>query len=82
MTCGRTDSVLEIGKGSAINRQIESLKELSKQVEKSRRVVELRNITEGNRPIAELRNRAFSQHGDEACYTKTERCFLEREKGK
>ena len=47
MTCGRTDSVLETGKGSAINRQIESLKELSKEVEKSRRVVELRKITEG-----------------------------------
>ena len=47
MTCGRTDYVLETGKGSTINRQIESLKELSKEVEKSRRVVELRKITEG-----------------------------------
>ena len=47
MTCGRTDSVLETGKGCAINRQIESLKELSKEVEKSHRVVELRKITEG-----------------------------------
>ena len=25
------------------------------------------------RPIAELSNRAFSQHGNEACYAKTKR---------
>ena len=47
MTCGRTGTVLQSGKSSAVNRQIESLKELSKEVEKSRREVELGKITEG-----------------------------------
>jgi hypothetical protein len=45
MTCGRTNSVLESGKDSAVSRQIESLKELSKEVEKLRREVELGKIT-------------------------------------
>ncbi|CAB4010178.1 E3 UFM1- ligase 1, partial [Paramuricea clavata] len=37
ITCGRTESVLESTKDIAINRQIESLKALSKDVEQSRR---------------------------------------------
>jgi predicted metal-dependent peptidase len=45
ITCGRTVSVLESTKDIAINRQIESLKALSKDVEQSRREVELLKIT-------------------------------------
>ncbi|CAB4010055.1 Hypothetical predicted protein, partial [Paramuricea clavata] len=45
ITCGRTVSVLESTKDIAINRQIESLKALSKDVEQSRREVELPKIT-------------------------------------
>ena len=47
ITCGRTGSVLESGKDTTINRQIESIKALSKDVEKSRREVELQKITKG-----------------------------------
>ncbi|CAB3994102.1 Hypothetical predicted protein [Paramuricea clavata] len=45
ITCGRTVSVLESTKDIAINRQIESLQALSKDVEQSRREVELLKIT-------------------------------------
>ena len=47
ITCGRTVSVLESKKDIAINRQIESLRALSKDVEQSRREVELLKITKG-----------------------------------
>jgi hypothetical protein len=47
ITCGQTVSVLEFKKDIAINRQIESLRALSKDVEQSRREVELLKITKG-----------------------------------
>ena len=54
ITCGRTVSVLESKKDIAINRQIESLRALSKYVEQSRRDVELLKITKGEE--AEISN--------------------------
>ena len=45
ITCERNVSVFESTKDIAINRQIESLKALSKDVEQSRREVELLKIT-------------------------------------
>ena len=46
-TCGRTVFVLHSNKDIAIHRQIESLKTLSADVEKSRLEVELLKITDG-----------------------------------
>jgi hypothetical protein len=43
ITCGRTVSLLESTKDIAINRQIESLKALSKDVEQSRRALQMTN---------------------------------------
>ncbi|CAB4025074.1 Hypothetical predicted protein, partial [Paramuricea clavata] len=54
ITCGRTVSVLESTKDVAINRQIESLKALSKDVEQSRREVEPEDeITTWNAEVEE-----------------------------
>ena len=47
ITCGLTVSVLESKKDIAINRQIESLRALSKDVEQSCREVDLLKITKG-----------------------------------